>query len=296
MNMTFNQAEELLERHLRDSGLAQIFDRQRSQFLDLQGQIFVELVLNDATRLEDAEKLIRVLTQEFKDQGIHLDSVVRAVWEVVDIRHAGPSRTPDGGIRSSSEFHVTLESGTRAHRVIVDVFWGAAEFLAEKFSLKTQRSRPANQISNDMLANAVRSFVQHQLSAGGTSYWDPIRFPRLELNDAAMLFLMGQSTAFNELRQAISDAFEPSVVVSFVKSLEASDVRMANFEAVLPDLSNMLGGAYRRGATFSTSADELFQKLDRTEQELLKSYFYTRVEMAKAEFPELAQKHRNVFR
>ena len=296
MNMTFNQAEELLERHLRDSCLAQILDRQRSQFLDLQGQIFVEIVLNDATRLEDAEKLIRVLTQEFKDQGIYLDSVVRAVWEVVDVRHAGPSRTPDGGIRASSEFHVTLESGTRVHRVIVDVFWGAAEFLAEKFSLKAQRSRPANQISNDMLANAVRSFVQHQLAAGGTSYWDPIRFPRLELNDAAMLFLMGQSTAFNELRQAISDAFEPSVVESFVKSLEVSDVRMANFEAVLPDLSNMLGGAYRRGATFSTSADELFQKLDRTEQELLKSYFYTRVEMAKAEFPELVQEHRNVFR
>jgi hypothetical protein len=296
MNMTFNQAEERLERQLRESDLVAILDRERSQFLDLQDQIFVEIVLNDATRLDDAEKIIRNLVREFKDQGIHLDSVVRAVWEVVDVRHAGPSRTPDGGIRASSEFHVTLKSGTRTHRVIVDVFWGAAEFLEQKFSLKSERSRRGSQVSNEMLANAVRSFVQHQLSAGGTSYWDPIRFPRLELNDAAMLFLMGQSTAFNELRQAISDAFEPPVVETFVKSLEVSDVRIMDFEAVLPDLSNMLGGAYRPGATFSISASELFQRLDRSEQELLKSYFYTRVEMAKTEFPELVKNHPKVFR
>lgn len=295
MNMTFNQAEEMLERQLRDSGLVQFLDRERSQFLDLADQIFVEIVLKDATRLDDAEKLIRNLARELNTQGIHLDSVVRAVWEVVDVTYAGPSRSPDGGIRVSSEFHVTLKSGTRTHRVVVDVFWGASEFLEEKFSLKSQ-GRRGSQVSTEMLANAVRGFVQHQLSLGGTSYWDPIRFPRLELNDAAMLFLMGQSTAFNELRQAISDAFEAPVVESFVNSLEVSDVAIMNFEAVLPELSNMLGGAYRCAATFSTSANELFQKLDRTEQELLKSYFYTRVEMAKTEFPELVRSHPKVFR
>jgi len=295
MNMTFNQAEELLERQLRDSGLVQFIDRERSQFLDLADQIFVEIVLKDATRLDDAEKIIRTLARELNAQGIHLDSVVRAVWEVVDVLYVGPSRSPDGGIRASSEFHVTLKSGARTHRVVVDVFWGASEFLEEKFSLKSQ-GRRGSQVSIEMLANAVSSFVQHQLSLGGTGYWDPIRFPRLELNDAAMLFLMGQSTAFNELRQAISDAFEAPVIESFVKSLEVSDVRIMNFEAVLPDLSNMLGGAYRRGATFSTSANELFQKLDRSEQELLKSYFYTRVEMAKNEFPELVKSHPKVFR
>jgi hypothetical protein len=44
---------------------------------------------------------------------------------------------------------------------------------------------------------------------------------------------------------------------------------IANFQAVLSDLSDMLGGAYRPRATFSTSANELFQKLDHSEQELL---------------------------
>jgi hypothetical protein len=295
MNMTFSQAEELYERRLRESSLDQLRDRERSQFLDLQGEIFVEIVLNDATRLDDAERIARNLTREFKDQGIHLDSVVRAVWEIVDVNYVGPSRTSDGGLRAALEFQITLKSGTRIHRVIVDVFWGAAEFLEEKFSLKSKAVRQGNQVSKEMLAKAVRSFVEHQLTAGGTGFWDPIRFPRLELNDAAMLFLMGQSTAFNELRQAISDAFEPPVVESFVSSLAVSDVRIMNFEAVLPDFSNMLGGAYRRGATFSTSANELFQKLDRSEQELLKNYFYTRVEMLKIEFPELVKSYLQVF-
>jgi len=293
--MTFNQAEELLERRLHESGLDKILDRERSQFLDLANQIFVEVVLNDATRLDDAEKMVRTLTRELKEQGIQLDSVVRAVWEIADVQYAGASRAPDGGIRASSAFHVTLKSGARFHRVIVDVFWGAAEFLEQKFSLKNKDSRERSQVSNDMLTNTVRSFVQHQLSAGGTGYWDPIRFPRLEMNDAAMLFLMGQSTAFNELRQAISDAFEAPVLQSFVKGLEVSGVRITNFELVLPELSNMLGGAYRRGATFSISANELFQKLDRSEQELLKNYFHTRVQMAKTEFPQLLKDHPTIF-
>lgn len=296
MNITFTQAEELYERRLRESGLDQFRDRERSQFLDLQDQIFVEIVLNDATRLDDAERIVRNLAREFKDQGIHLDSVVRAVWEIGDVGYLGPSRTSDGGLRAALEFHVTLKSGTRLHSVTVDVSWGAAEFLEQKFSLKSKGARHGNQVGKEMLVKAVRSFVQHQLTAGGTSYWDPIRFPRLEVNDAAMLFLMGQSTAFNELRQAISDAFEPPVAENFVKSLAVSDVRIMSFEAVLPDFSNMLGGAYRRGVTVSTSANELFQKLDHSEQELLKNYLHTRVEMLKTEFPELIKSYPKVFR
>jgi|HubBroStandDraft_2_1064218.scaffolds.fasta_scaffold13174_2 hypothetical protein len=296
MNITFTQAEELYERRIRESGLDQFRDRERSQFLDLQDQIFVEIVLNDATRLDDAERIVRNLAREFKDQGIHLDSVVRAVWEIGDVGYLGPSRTSDGGLRAALEFHVTLKSGTRLHGVTVDVSWGAAEFLEQKFSLKSKGTRHGNQVGKEMLAKAVRSFVQHQLTVGGTSYWDPIRFPRLELNDAAMLFLMGQSTAFNELRQAISDAFEPPVAENFVKSLAVSDVRIMSFEAVLPDFSNMLGGAYRRGATVSTNANELFQKLDHSEQELLKNYLHTRVEMLKIEFPELIKSYPKVFR
>jgi hypothetical protein len=107
----------------------------------------------------------------------------------------------------------------------------------------------------------VRTFVQYELSLGGTSYWSPVLHPKLEMNDAAALFVVGQSTAFNELWQAVSDAFEPAVVDSFLNSLAVSSKNIRRFDEVLAELSNMLGGAYRRGATFSTSANELFQNV-----------------------------------
>jgi hypothetical protein len=252
------------------------------------------------TRLDDVEKIVRHTAQELKAQGIQLDSVVRALWEIDDVSYVGPSRSSDGGLRAAYEFQVTLKSGTRLHRVIVDVSWGAMEFLQQKLGLKNFISRregalQKGHLSDEMVANTVRSFIQHQLSLGGTSYWDPVLYPRRDLNDAAMLFLLGQSTAFNELRQAVSDAFEPSVVDSFLSSLAASGVRLQDFNAVLPELSGMLGGAYRRGAKFSTSATELFGRLDRTEQELLKKYLYGRVERLKTESPELMSRFSTVF-
>lgn len=115
------------------------------------------------------------------------------------------------------------------------------------------------------------------------------------MNDAAALFVLGQSTAFNELWQAVSDAFEPAVVDSFLGSFAVSSKSIQRFEDVLSELSNMLGGAYRRGGTFSTSAVEIFQKLDRSEQELLKKYFYARVESLRIESPKLVRKYSRVF-
>ena len=300
MNTIPAEIEELLDRRLREAGLSKFVNKDLSQFLDLQDELFVEVVVNDGTALDDVEKIVRSTAQELKAQGIKLDSVVRALWEVVDVSYVGPSRSADGGLRAAYEFHVTLQSGNRLHRVIVDVFWGALEFLQQKLGLqrfvaRTESVLQKGHLNDEMVAKTVRSFVQHQLSMGGTSYWDPVLYPRLDMNDAAMLFLLGQSTSFNELRQAVSDAFEPSVVDSFLASLAVSAVRIQDFNTVLPELSNMLGRAYRRGATFSTSASELFNKMDRTEQELLKKYFYGRVELLKTEAPELTRRFSKVF-
>jgi hypothetical protein len=289
------QVEESLERRLRDAGLAKFVNRDQSQFLDMDDEIFVEVVLNDGTALSDVEKIVRETAQELKPQGIKLDSVVRALWEIVDVKYSGPSRSADGGLRAASEFQVTLKSGERLQRIVVDVFWGATEFLKQKFGLEKLKSTEGSLKNEEIIAKTVWSFVQHQLSLGGTGYWDPVLYPRLEMNDAAMLFVLGQSTIFNELWHAVSDAFEPSVADSFLGSLAVSKIKIRDFNAVLPELSNMLGGAYRRGSTFSTSASELFQKLDLSEQELLKKYFYARVELLKNELPELVRRFSEVF-
>jgi hypothetical protein len=295
MNLTSTQVEELIDRQLREAGLPDVVNKAHSQFLDMQDQIFVEIVLNDATHLDAVERVIRNTTEELKSQGIILDSVVRALWEILDVSFVGPSRSADGGLRAASLYDVTLKSGKRQHHVAVDVYWGAVEFLKQKRGLGKLTSKTRREFQADVVAKAVWSFVQDQLSQGGTGYWSPVLYPRREMNDAAMLFVFGQSTAFNELWQAVTDAFEPSVADAFLSSLAVSRTKLQDFNRVLPELSNMLGGAYRRGATFSISANDLFQKLDRSEQELLKKYFNARVEVLKTEDPKLVQKHAKVF-
>jgi hypothetical protein len=297
MNTTASKVEEILERRLRDANLSRFVKKEHSQFLDLQDEVFVEVVLIDGAALDAVERIVRQTAEELRPQGITLDSVVRALWEIVEVTYVGPSRAPSGGIRAASEFRAILRSGSRDCRVIVNVSWSATELLERKLGLKEVVAKDNGALRQEMVTRMVTGFLQHQLSGGGTSYWNPLLDQPLELNEAAMSFLLGQSTAFEELRNAISDAFEPSVLDSFVNGLSISGIRIGDFSRVLPELSNMLGGAYRRGGTFSTSTSELFQKLDRTEQELLKKYFHGKVELLKADsqFPELAQKFPNVF-
>ena len=106
-------------------GSSKFVSREHSQFLDLGDEMFVEVVLNDGTPLADVEKIVRRTSQEVKAQGVKLDSVVRALWEVDEVRYLGPSRSSNGGLRAAYEFEVTLKSGARRQRVIVDVSWSA---------------------------------------------------------------------------------------------------------------------------------------------------------------------------
>jgi len=294
MNLTANQIQELIERRFREAGVSGSINRTHSQFLDFQDDLFIETVLDDATHVESVEKILRETAQELKSQGVTLQGVVRALWQIIDVSYVGPSRSADGGLRAASFYEVTLKSGERQHHVGVDVSWGALEFLKQKRGLTKLTAKTRREFQTDVVARAVWSFVQDQLSQGGMSYWSPILHPQLEMNDAAMLFVFGQTTVFNELWQAVSDAFDHPVVDSFLDNLAVSRKKIQDFDAVLQELSSMLGGAYRRGDTFSTSAAQLFQKLDRSEQELLKKYFYARVEVLKAESPELVRKYSRV--
>jgi hypothetical protein len=302
MNTALSQVVKLLESKLQKSKLSEFVNTKHSQFLELENEVFVEVVLKDGTVLEEVETLVRNTAEELKPQGVKLDIIVRAIWEVVEVNCVGPSRAADGGLRAALAFHALLKSGKRNCQVGVDVFWGAMDFLERKFGLKKflagqPDAMERGHLDDEMMARVVRSFLHFQLKAGGTSYWDPLLHPQLELNEPAMSFILGQSTAFEELRQAISDAFEPTVLDSFVKSLSVSRIRIKDFDAALPEFSNMLGGAYRRGETFSTSATELYRKLERTEQELLKKYFNAKVAQLKKEpqFSELHRKFSKVF-
>ncbi len=303
MISTLHQIRETLERRLRDAGLEQFVDRERSQFLDLDGgEVFAEIVLNDGSVLDDVEKIVHLTADDVKTQGVSLDSVVRAAWEIISVEYSGHlALAPDlTQSRAAVEFRVMLRSGTRQCRVIVDATWAAIELLEHELGLRDAQSSvalPPGHVVREMVAPVVRKFIERALARGGTSYWDPLQDSQVELTATDMSFLMGQSTAFEELRQAISDAFGPYVLDSFLNSLSVSGIKLHDFDAVLPKLSNMLGGAYKRGETFSTSATELYRRLERTEQELLRKYFLGKVEQLEADprFASLAQKYSVVF-
>ncbi len=292
MISTFHQLREMLEKRLHEAGLTEFIDWQSYQFLDLGGEAFIEVVVRDASRLEDAKRVVELAAEEIKTKGISVESVVRAQWEVVSVDYQGPSYAGDPPqTLAADRFRVILRSGPKQHVVSMDVSFAAIELLKRKLGL---RDSDAPQGLPEMVAPIVQKFVEQNLSRGGTSYWDPLQDPRVELSATDMSFLMGQSTAFEELRQAIWDAFDPPVLDSFLVDLSVTGVKnVRDFDAILPELSNMLGGAYRKGDTFSTSATELYRRLDRTEQELLKKYYQGKIDQLERDphFASLAKKY-----
>jgi len=288
MNLTLIQIEEQLEHRLKEAGLAKFVLREQSQFLNLDDELFVELVLNDASALHDVERVVRHTAEELRANGIRLGSVIRALWEVVEVHFVGPCSAPSGGIRAAWEFRATLNSGTRSCMVTVEVSEAALDVVRQKLGTD-------GDLDNNTIAGIVRNFLEVELSRGGTSYWDPLLNRRLSLYQAEMSFLLGYGTSFAELAQAVTDALEPPVLSSFLADLSRSGIRIRDFDAVLPGLSNLLSGAFRSGEKLSTSASELFSKLKYTEQELLRQYFRRRVEKLEIDSPELKKKFPKVF-
>lgn len=172
MNLISAQVEEQLEHRLKEAGLSKFVHRERSQFLNLEGGFFVELVLTDATALSDVERIVRHTTEELRANGIQLESVIRALWEVIDVQYAGPSRSPEGGLRAALEFRATLKSGSRDCQVAVDVSITALDVVRQKLGLedfvaKVGWSPQDGDVDEQTIAQTVYNFLSHLLSYGG---------------------------------------------------------------------------------------------------------------------------------
>ena len=237
---------------------------------------------------------------ELQERRVKIDVVVRPIWKVGPLNCQEVTRaddiTPQAALRCTAD----LLSGGRTTQVTVNVSSGALDVLRKKVSndsaLLTFKWAPRRgDIDEDMISLVVRSFLEQSLSAGGSGFWDAIRYPSQELDDAAMLRLLGESRAFSELRQAIDDALEPPLLSSFLKGLAARHVRINNFEQALAELSNMLGGGYQRGEVFSTSSSELFSRLRKIEQELLRYCYSKGVQTLLARFPHLQNEFSQLF-
>jgi hypothetical protein len=288
-----------IEVDLSLAGIMPVVDRDKSQFLTDLPDWFAEIVLTDASRQADAEQILREISSNLHKSGTSLDVVVRSLWNTVRIWYVGPARTKEGGLRTALDFRAELRSGQRTTEVRVDVTIAALIVLRQHLGkddfVGIGWSPQKGDVDEADISAAVTRYLEVQLDQGGTSYWDPLLHSHLELNESAMSYVLGHSTAFQELRTAIGDAFSSPVRRSFLGGLSASNVSLADFDGILPDLSNMLGGAYKRGQRFSISARELFDNLTRGEQELLRRYFLVWARKTKMDEPELVQEYPSAF-
>jgi len=282
--LTSEQIGAAITQRIRDADLSGAVNRELSQFLSFPEGYFVEVVLNDASTLPKIEQVLREYTQELHGKGIELDAIVRAIWKIREIQDVGSAHAPDGGALSSREFKAVLAAGELTSTVSVRVPITAMEELLRKLGNRSEVFKASSKglttldaIDPGILSIVVKAFLEAQLAAGGTGYWDPIRHPIQELNEAAVLFLLGQSSTFDELLDAIDSAFTPPVLEVFLADLSATGIRMRYFDQVLPQFSNLLGGAYSRGQIFSTSASDMFSRLRPAEQHLIWKYFENKV-------------------
>jgi hypothetical protein len=154
-----------LEGRLDQAGLLAYLDKGESRFIQLGDNFFVELVASDSTKLPDFGRVAEAVRSEDP----RIKALVRAHWEVEQVGE--PMQAFDvpgtGAPRFAVQYPVRLKSGQGAIEAWVEVTTLASmTFKDQKLDEKS----------------IVREFVEEQLSKGGASYWDPQRFPRLEIS------------------------------------------------------------------------------------------------------------------
>jgi len=189
--MTEAELERRVKEQLNQVGVLSNLDTTRSQFLQAPG-LFCEVVLTDGSKLEEARQAVADLSGVLGADGIRLEAVVRALWQVKDVRHIGPCRGESGGIKSAECFEATLICGFAGATVTVEVSQNALDTIRGTLGSKLPEKYFER---NKVLQNIVGSFVKQQVDQGGTSYWDPIRFPVIPMNAASFQYVWAHSAA-----------------------------------------------------------------------------------------------------
>jgi hypothetical protein len=280
------ELETVIRDKLEQAGLSAVLNEENSQFLDLSDGLFAEIVLNDASKLPGAERVVRSVKEELEERGVPVDSImVRAVWRVRGIEFIREARSVSGGLKAALEFEAILESGSRQCSVSVELTLAALNKLREKLALQEKVGFPGwtkdGDVDEETLRKVVAEFLDFQLSSGGASYWDPLHFPKLELNESAVSYLIPDTKAFQQLLAAIN-RFLGNNAEDSLRALASRGVKVQPMQRVLPELSNYLGGSFGPGESLATNALTLFQSLGDVERRRLEQYYSQRV----SEIPE----------
>jgi len=290
------ELETVVKGRLESVGLGGALVEEKSQFTDVSGGYFAEVVFDDASRLPVAEQIVRTIQGEWKAMGIDVDVKVRALWKVKAINFIGPARSVSGGLKAALELEAILESGSRTCTVTVEVTLDALNELREKLALSDKVGFPGwtrdGDVDEETLKKVVAEFLAFYLSVGGLSSWDPILFPKLDLKRGMVSYLIPDSEGFKHLRAAIDDFFGNYSTPYSLQELASRRIPIRDFDRVLPDLSSHFGGAFKPGDRLLTSAIDLYQGLGNIERKRLKDYYQRRVK----EVPEeLQRRYSSIF-
>jgi hypothetical protein len=172
--------ESKFEAKIRQAGLMPFFSAGESHFLDLGGDLFAEIVASDGTKLPE----FRRIAEEVKAENPSVNAVVRAHWEVERI--GDPVQAYDmqtGAPRTAALYPVILKSGGGEKQIWVEVTTLASMVLKD------------HGFDSDATRRVIRDFVGQRLKVGGSSYWDPIRFPQLEISGDTAEYIVSKRSA-----------------------------------------------------------------------------------------------------
>jgi hypothetical protein len=189
--MLVNEAslvQDMLLERLREAHLESVLLPGKSQCLDMEDSVWLEMVLTDGSELERVEGIVAELKEIFRARGTRVDAIIRAVWDVVEVKSHGPAYGKDGSPRASEEFYATLKSGNRVHSVVVEFTHGATFAVRQRLDGQAATGKADEKQVRDAVVELVRKFAEYELRQGGLGYWNPLKHPRRELNEPAVLF------------------------------------------------------------------------------------------------------------
>jgi hypothetical protein len=164
MSTDIYKTEREIKERFEDAGLAPYFIENSSEIVDLDGEVFAEIVLSDRSRLDEATSLMREILR-----GQKYSLVVRSKWSIEHIGELAPAYAPSGGLRAAVLIPVALRSGNESITVTVAVTklaeWEFDSILGGKADLK----------------QVARVVVESALRRGGRSFWDPTTESYLEV-------------------------------------------------------------------------------------------------------------------
>jgi len=153
-----------LEGRLAQAGLLPYLDKEESRFVDLEEDYLVELVARDSTKLPEFSRI----AEKVESENPRVKTLVRAHWEIDSVGQPLPAYNVQTGTpRTAAAYPVYLRSGQGRKEIWLEVST-LASMVFKNHGIDVK--------------DVVREFVAEQLAKGGASYWDPERFPQLEIN------------------------------------------------------------------------------------------------------------------